>query len=319
MDSELLLFSGNANPELSQAIADYLNIPLDDAFVGKFSDGEVQVQINTSVRDFDVFVVQSLSSPVNDHLMELLVMMDALRRSSARRITAVVPYFGYARQDRQPAPRTPITAKLVADMFEVGGADRVVAMDLHAGQIQGFFSSPFEHLYSSPVLISAIRELGFASEDIVIVSPDSGGVERARHYSKSLKCPLAILDKRRSAPNVAEVIHLIGDVEGKRAIIIDDMIDTAGTLTQAATALRTHGAASVYAAATHPILSGPAIERIAGSDLDRVIVTDTIPLSEEAKDVDKIEVVSVARVMGEAIRRIHGGTSVSSLFTSVNS
>lgn len=319
MDSELLLFSGNANPELSEAIADYLNIPLDDAFVGKFSDGEVQVQINTSVRDFDVFVVQSLSSPVNDHLMELLVMMDALRRSSARRITAVVPYFGYARQDRQPAPRTPITAKLVADMFEVGGADRVVAMDLHAGQIQGFFSAPFEHLYSSPVLISAIRELGFDSDDIVIVSPDSGGVERARHYSKSLKCPLAILDKRRSAPNVAEVIHLIGDVEGKRAIIIDDMIDTAGTLTQAASALRRHGAASVYAAATHPILSGPAIERIAGSDLDQVIVTDTIPLSEEARAVDKINVVSVARVMGEAIRRIHGGTSVSSLFTSVNS
>jgi ribose-phosphate pyrophosphokinase len=319
MDSELLLFSGNANPELSQAIADYLNIPLDDAFVGKFSDGEVQVQINTSVRDFDVFVVQSLSSPVNDHLMELLVMMDALRRSSARRITAVVPYFGYARQDRQPAPRTPITAKLVADMFEVGGADRVVAMDLHAGQIQGFFTSPFEHLYSSPVLISAIRELGFDSDDIVIVSPDSGGVERARHYSKSLKCPLAILDKRRSAPNVAEVIHLIGDVEGKRAIIIDDMIDTAGTLTKAAAALESHGAEAVWAAATHPIFSGPAIDRIADSALEGVIVTDTIPLSERAKDVDKIQVVSVARVMGEAIRRIHGGTSVSSLFTSVNS
>ena len=319
MDSELLLFSGNSNPELSHEIADYLNIPVDDADVGKFSDGEVRVQINTSVRDFDVYVVQSLSAPVNDHLMELMVMMDALRRSSARRITAVIPYFGYARQDRQPAPRTPITAKLVADMLEIGGADRVVAMDLHAGQIQGFFTLPFEHLYSSPILISAVRELGIPSDDMVIVSPDSGGVEVARHYSKSLNCPLAILDKRRSAPNVAEVIHLIGDVEGKRAFIIDDMIDTAGTLTEAASALMQHGAESVYAAATHPILSGPAVDRIADSELEGVIVTDTIPLSEEAAALDKIEVVSVARIVGEAIRRIHGGTSVSSLFTSVNS
>ena len=319
MDSELLLFSGNSNPELSHEIADYLNIPVDDADVGKFSDGEVRVQINTSVRDFDVYVVQSLSAPVNDHLMELMVMMDALRRSSARRITAVIPYFGYARQDRQPAPRTPITAKLVADMLEIGGADRVVAMDLHAGQIQGFFTLPFEHLYSSPILISAVRELGIPSDDMVIVSPDSGGVEVARHYSKSLNCPLAILDKRRSAPDVAEVIHLIGDVEGKHAFIIDDMIDTAGTLTEAASALMQHGAESVYAAATHPILSGPAVDRIADSELEGVIVTDTIPLSEEAAALDKIEVVSVARIVGEAIRRIHGGTSVSSLFTSVNS
>ena len=319
MDSDLILFAGNSNPELAEAMASYLNIPVDDATVGKFSDGEIQVHINTSVRDFDVYVVQSLSWPVNDNLMELLVMMDALRRGSARRITAVIPYFGYARQDRQPAPRTPITAKLVADMLEVGGADRVVAMDLHAGQIQGFFTQPFEHLYSSPVLIPAIRNLGYDAEETVIVSPDSGGVERARHYSKSLKCPLAILDKRRSAPNVAEVIHLIGDVEGKHAVIVDDIIDTAGTLTKAAAALVEHGAASVHAAATHPILSGPAVDRIAASELEGIIVTDTIPLGEEAAELEKIDVVSVARVFGEAIRRIHGGTSVSSLFTSINS
>ncbi len=319
MDSELILFAGNSNPEMAEAIASYLNIPVDDAMVGQFSDGEIQVQINTSVRDFDVYIVQSLSRPVNDNLMELLVMMDALRRASARRITAVIPYFGYARQDRQPAPRTPITAKLVANMLELGGADRVVAMDLHAGQIQGFFTQPFEHLYSSPVLINAIRDLDYDRDEMVIVSPDSGGVERARHYSKSLKCPLAILDKRRSKPNVAEVIHLIGDVEGKHAVIVDDMIDTAGTLTQAAAALVEHGAASVYAVATHPILSGPAVERIANSQLEGVIVTDTIPLSEAAQAVDRIEAVSTARIFGEAIRRIHGGTSVSSLFTSINS
>ncbi|QDG50091.1 ribose-phosphate pyrophosphokinase [Persicimonas caeni] len=319
MDSELLLFAGNSNPELAEAIASYLNIPVDDALVGKFSDGEIQVQINTSVRDFDVYLVQSLSWPVNDNLMEMLVMMDALRRASARRITAVIPYFGYARQDRQPAPRTPITAKLVANMLELGGADRVVAMDLHAGQIQGFFTRPFEHLYSSPVLLQAIRQLGYGPEEMVIVSPDAGGVERARHYSKTLKCPLAILDKRRSAPNVAEVMHLIGDVEGKHAVIVDDMIDTAGTLTKAAAAIIEHGAASVYAAATHPILSGPAVERIANSQLEGVIVTDTIPLGEQAAALDKIGVVSVAKVFGEAIRRIHGGTSVSSLFTSINS
>lgn len=319
MDSDLLLFAGNSNPELAKSIASYLNIPVDDAHVGKFSDGEIHVQINTSVRDFDVYLVQSLSWPVNDNLMEMLVMMDALRRASARRITAVIPYFGYARQDRQPAPRTPITAKLVANMLELGGADRVVAMDLHAGQIQGFFTQPFEHLYSSPVLLQAVQQLGYGPEEMVIVSPDAGGVERARHYSKTLKCPLAILDKRRSAPNVADVIHLIGDVEGKHAVIVDDMIDTAGTLTKAAAAIIEHGAASVYAAATHPILSGPAVERIDNSQLEGVIVTDTIPLGEQAAALDKIEVVSVAKVFGEAIRRIHGGTSVSSLFTSINS
>ncbi len=319
MDSDLLLFAGNSNPALAEAIASYLNIPVDDATVGKFSDGEIHVQINTSVRDFDVFLVQSLSWPVNDNLMEMLVMMDALRRASARRITAVIPYFGYARQDRQPAPRTPITAKLVANMLELGGADRVVAMDLHAGQIQGFFSRPFEHLYSSPVLLKEIQAIGYGADEMVIVSPDAGGVERARHYSKTLKCPLAILDKRRSAPNVAEVIHLIGDVQGKHAVIVDDMIDTAGTLTKAAAAIVEHGAASVYAAATHPILSGPAVERIANSQLEGVIVTDTIPLGEEAAALDKIAVASVAKVFGEAIRRIHGGTSVSSLFTSINS
>lgn len=318
MNSELILFAGNSNPELSAAIADYLNTKIDDATVGTFSDGEIHVQINTSVRDFDVYLIQSLSSPVNDNLMEMLVMMDALRRASAGRITAVIPYFGYARQDRQPRPRTPITARLVANMIELGGADRVVAMDLHATQIQGFFSRPFEHLYSSPVLIQAIKALGYGADELVIVSPDAGGVERARHYSKMLRCPLAILDKRRSAPNIAEVIHLIGDVEGRHAIIVDDMIDTAGTLTQAAQAVIAHGAATVHAAAAHAILSGPAVSRIQESVLEGVIVSDTIPLQPAAQALDKIQVVSVARLVGEAIRRIHGGTSVSSLFTSIN-
>lgn len=318
MSSELILFAGNSNPGLSESVASYLNTRIDDAHVGTFSDGEIHVQINTSVRDFDVYLIQSLSSPVNDNLMEMLVMMDALRRASARRITAVIPYFGYARQDRQPCPRTPITARLVANMVEMGGADRVVAMDLHATQIQGFFSRPFEHLYSSPVLIRAIQGLGYSPEEMVIVSPDAGGVERARHYSKVLKCPLAILDKRRSAPNVAEVMHLIGDVSGKRAIIVDDMIDTAGTLTKAAAAVIAHGASSVFAVATHAVFSGPAVERITHSALQGVIVTDTIPLGAPARACEKIRVESVARIIGEAIRRIHGGTSVSSLFTSMN-
>lgn len=314
MDGKMKLFSGNANPELAQSVASYMNVALGDAFVSRFSDGEVQVEIHTSVRDSDVYVLQSLSSPVNDHLMELLAMTDAIRRSSAKNVTAVIPYFGYARQDRQPKPRTPITAKLVADVLEVSGISRVVAVDLHASQIQGFFTKPFEHLYASPVFISAIRDLGFDPEEMVLVSPDAGGVDRVRHYSKVLGSPIAILDKRRCAPNVSEMMNVIGDVEGKRAIIVDDMVDTAGTLTRAATALIERGAKSAYAVATHPILSGPAIDRIATSALDGLLVTDTIPLSDAAAECDKIGVVSVGQLLGEAIDRIHGGDSVSSIF-----
>lgn len=314
MAQDMILFSGNSNPELARNVASYLNVALGDAFVSRFSDGEVQVEIHTSVRDSDVFVLQSLSDPVNDNLMELLAMNDAIRRSSAESVTAVIPYFGYARQDRQPKPRTPITAKLVADCLEVSGVDRVVAIDLHASQIQGFFTKPFEHLYASPVFLSAIREARFDTEETVLVAPDAGGVDRVRYYSKVLDCPIAILDKRRSAPNVSEMMNVIGEVEGKHAIIVDDMVDTAGTLTRAAGALREQGAASAYAVATHPILSGPAVDRVEDSELEGLLVTDTIPLDEEAQDCSKIDVVSVGQIIGEAINRIHGGDSVSSIF-----
>ncbi|MFB6351779.1 MAG: ribose-phosphate pyrophosphokinase [Bradymonadaceae bacterium] len=314
MDGNIKLFTGNANLDLARSVANYMNVPLGDALVDRFSDGEVQVEIHTSVRDNDVFVLQSLSEPVNDHLMELLAMTDAIRRSSAESVTAVIPYFGYARQDRQPKPRTPITAKLVADVLEVSGISRVVAVDLHASQIQGFFTQPFEHLYASPVFISAIRDRGFDSEEMVLVSPDAGGVDRVRYYSKVLGCPIAIMDKRRSAPNASQMMNVIGDVESKRAIIVDDMVDTAGTLTQAAAALMERGAESAYAVATHPILSGPAIERIETSPLDTVLVTDTIPLTPAARECNTIDVVSVGPLLGEAIGRIHGGDSVSSIF-----
>ncbi len=314
MEDNLLLFTGNSHPELAKRVASSLNVPLGDAFVGRFSDGEVQVEVHTSVRDSDVFVLQSLSEPVNDHLMELLAMTDAIRRSSAKDVTAVIPYFGYARQDRQPKPRTPITAKLVADMLEVSGISRVVAIDLHASQIQGFFTKPFEHLYASPVFISAVRNLGIPADEMVLVSPDAGGVDRVRYYSKVLGAPIAILDKRRCAPNASEMMNVIGEVEGKHAVILDDMVDTAGTLTQAASAIRERGAKSAYAAATHPILSGPALDRIEASPLESLLVTDTVPLDDRAKACDKIEVVSVGQLLGEAIDRIHGGDSVSSIF-----
>lgn len=314
MDDNLLLFTGNAHPELAQRVASELNAPIGDAFVGRFSDGEVQVEVHTSVRDCDVFVLQSLSAPVNDHLMELLAMTDAIRRSSAKSVTAVIPYFGYARQDRQPKPRTPITSRLVADMLEASGISRVVAVDLHASQIQGFFTNPFEHLYASPVFISAIEGLGIPADDMVIVSPDAGGVDRARYYSKVLGAPIAILDKRRCAPNDAEMMNVIGDVDGKHAVIVDDMVDTAGTLTQAASAIRERGVESAYAVATHPVLSGPAIDRIESSSLDSLLVTDTVPLGDRARECDRIDVVSVGQLLGEAIGRIHGGDSVSSIF-----
>ncbi len=317
MDHEIIVFSGNSNPAFARRISDYLDRDLGEAKVGRFSDGEIQVEIQTSVREADVFVVQSLSNPVNDHLMELLAINDAVRRSSANSLTAVVPYLGYARQDRQPKPRTPITAKLVADMLEVSGVDRVVGCDLHANQITGFFKKPFEHLYARPVFLPTIRRLRDEAEaGITLVSPDAGGVDRTRMYSQPLDAPLAIMDKRRSAPNVSEVMNLIGEVSGRRAVIIDDIVDTAGTLCQSARTLEAQGAAAVYAVATHPVLSGPAVERIEESVLDRLFVSDTIPLGEAASKCDKIKVISVGKLFGEAIKRIHGGISVSSIFDS---
>jgi len=306
------LFSGNSNPALAQSVAAYLGLPLGRARVERFSDGEIQVEIQENVRGLDCFVLQSTSAPANRHLMELLIMVDALRRSSAKRVTAVIPYYGYARQDRKVAPRVPITAKLVADLIAVAGTDRVLCIDLHAGQIQGFFNIPVDNLYATPVLLPACRE-HFGS-NVTIISPDAGGVERARAYAKRLDAPLAIIDKRREQANVAQIMHIIGDVEGQNCVIVDDMVDTAGTLTEAARALREHGAGTVGAAITHPVLSGPAIERIEKSELETLVVTDTIPLHDGARACGRVRVVSIANLLGEAIRRITNEESVSSLF-----
>ena len=313
MFKKVCLFSGNANPELARDIAAYLETPLGKIKVQRFSDGETFVEINENVRGVDAFVIQPTCSPVNDHVMELLIIADTLRRASAATVTAVIPYYGYARQDRKVAPRTPISAKLVADLIESSGVDRVVSIDLHAGQIQGFFNIPFDHLYGMPVMLEDYLKKNFDSS-AVVVSPDAGGVERARAYSKRLNSSLAIIDKRRERANVSEVMHLIGDVKGKQCIIVDDMIDTAGTLAGAAKALMEHGATKVVACATHGVLSGPAIQRIMESPLDEVIVSDTIPLSPLAKTCPKIKQVSMARLLGEAIKRIHSSDSVSSLF-----
>ena len=314
MYDKIRVFSGNSNPNLAQKICDVLGVPLGNARVKTFSDGEVMVEICENVRGRDVYVVQSTCAPTNNNLMELLVMTDALKRASAATITAVIPYYGYARQDRKAAPRTPISAKLVADLVTTAGVDRVVTIDLHAAQIQGFFNIPVDNLYAAPVILNHLKER-FAGQDIVMVTPDAGGTERARGFAKRLECPMALIDKRRTGPNVAEVMHLIGDVKGKIAIILDDMIDTAGTLTQAAGALKQNGAAMIYAAATHGVLSGPAIDRINGSVIEEVLLTDTIPLGERADRTSKIKVLSVAPLLAEAIRRIHEDESVSSLFT----
>ncbi len=312
MFKSICIFGGNANPQLAEAIASYLEIPLGRARCTRFSDGEVFSEIKENVRGVDVYVVQPTCAPVNDNLMELLVMTDALKRASAGSVTLVIPYYGYARQDRKVAPRTPITAKLVADLIGAAGCDRVVAMDLHAGQIQGFFNIPFDHLYAMPVFLDYLSPR-FA-ELPVLVSPDAGGVERTRAYAKRLSADLAIIDKRRERANISEVMHIIGEVEGRDCVILDDMIDTAGTMTNAARALMKAGARSVIAAATHPVLSGPAVERIVDSPIQEVIVTDTIPLGEEAKKSGRFTVLSVARILGEAIKRIHNSDSVSSLF-----
>ena len=307
------IVAGNSNRPLAEAIAAYLKTPLTKANVRRFADMEIFVEILENVRGEDVFVVQSTSFPTNDHLMELLIMTDALRRASASSITAIVPYYGYARQDRKVAPRAPITAKLVANMMSTAGITRVLAMDLHAGQLQGFFDIPTDNLHAMPVLIDRIRQAGHP-DDIVIVSPDAGGVERARAYSKRLGCTLAIVDKRRTKANVSEVMHLIGEVKGKTAILLDDMVDTAGTLTHAANALVKEGASRVLAYATHAVLSGPAVQRLKDSPIEELVVTDTIPLTPAARECSKIVQVSCAQTFAEAIRRIRHGESLSSLF-----
>lgn len=312
MPEGIKLFTGNANRPLAEEIANYLGIPVGDATVSLFSDGEIMVQINENVRGADVFLVQSTCSPVNKNLMELLLMLDAFKRASVGRITAVVPYYGYARQDRKVLPRVPISAKLVADLITVAGTSRLLTVDLHAGQIQGFFNIPVDHLYAAPVLADYVRKK--YSDNIVIVSPDAGGVERARAFAKRLNASLAIIDKRREKANVAQVMNVIGDVEGKAAILLDDMIDTAGTITEAVSAIREKGARRVIAACTHAVLSGPALERINASELEEVIVTNTIPMDSKQQECKKLTVLSVASLLGEAIKRIHEETSVSSLF-----
>jgi ribose-phosphate pyrophosphokinase len=311
MPYDLKIFSGNANRPLAEEIAQHLHVKLGDADVSRFSDGDVYVQINENVRGQDVFVVQPTCPPVNDNLMELLVMIDAFKRASARRITAVLPYYGYGRQDRKSQSRVPISAKLVADLITTAGASRVLAIDLHAGQIQGFFNIPVDHLFAAPVLIDYLAKKDL--EDPVLVSPDAGGVERARAIAKRLRAGLAIIDKRRDGPNVAVFMYLIGDVKGKDVVIIDDMIDTAGTLIQAVDALKREGAQRILAAAVHGVLSGPALARIAGSDLEEVIICNSIPLVGD-KRLPKIQVLSVAPLLAEAIRRIHDEESVSTLF-----
>jgi ribose-phosphate pyrophosphokinase len=309
---KLKIFSGNSNIPLAREICGHLAVPLGSAKVKNFSDGEIMVEIGENVRGRDVYIIQSTCAPTNNNLMELLVMTDALKRASAARITAVIPYFGYARQDRKVAPRTPITSKLVADLIATAGIHRVLTIDLHAGQIQGFFNIPVDHLYAAPVMLDEIRAR-FA-ERVVVVSPDAGGTERARAFAKRLDAGLAIIDKRRSGPNVSEVMHIIGDVAGEICIIVDDMIDTAGTLCQAAKALKDKGAREVYACATHAVLSGPALERINESCLEEVVVTNSIPLDDKARACPKLRVLSVADLLAEAIRRINGDESVSSLF-----
>ena len=308
----LRLFAGNSNIALAERVAAHLGIPLGKAEVGTFSDGECCVEIQENVRGMDCFVLQSTSAPANTHLMELLIMVDALRRSSARRITAVIPYYGYGRQDRKVQARAPITAKLVADLITAAGTDRVLCLELHAGQIQGFFNLPVDNLFATPVLLAAIRER--IGTEVTVISPDAGGVERARAYAKRLDTSLAIIDKRREKVNVSQVMNIIGDVEGRVCVMVDDMADTAGTLTEASRALVEAGARGVFALATHPVLSGPAIKRIDESPIEEMIVTDSIALRADARECNKLKVVSVSELLAEAIRRINNEESVSSLF-----
>jgi ribose-phosphate pyrophosphokinase len=314
MITSLSVFTGNANRPLATAMCQAIEVKPGESLVSTFSDGEIFIEICENVRGVNCFVVQPTCSPVNQNLMELLIMIDALKRASAGSIVAIIPYFGYARQDRKVKPRTPISAKLVADLITAAGADRVVSVDLHAGQIQGFFNIPVDHLYAMPVFIDYLRSRGLYGSEVVIVSPDAGGVERARGFAKRLESTMAIIDKRRPAPNISEVMNVIGDVRDKHAVIIDDLIDTAGTVTAAAKVVLDQGAKSVVTCASHGVLSGPAIERITNSVISEVIITDTIPLSAAAKACGKITVLSVARLLGEAIKRIHHGDSISNLF-----
>jgi ribose-phosphate pyrophosphokinase len=317
MLSDTVVFTGNANPALAQEIVSHLGLELGKASVGRFSDGETTVEIQQNVRGREVFVVQSTCAPTNDNLMELMVMVDALKRASAQRITAVMPYFGYARQDRRPrSTRVPISARVVANMLEAVGVNRVLTMDLHADQIQGFFNIPVDNIYASPVLLSDLQSKNY--EDLVVVSPDVGGVVRARALAKQLGCDLAIIDKRRPKANVSEVMHVIGEIDGRNCVIMDDMIDTAGTLVKAAEVLKERGAKSVYAYCTHSVFSGPAIERIKASHLDEVVITNTIPLNDSAKNTPKIRQLSTAFLFAETIRRITDGDSVTSLFSEQN-
>ena len=308
----IAIFAGNSNPALANKICDYLDLPLGGAKVSTFSDGEIQIELEENVRTKDVFVIQSTCAPVNDNLVELLLMIDAFKRSSTRRITAVVPYFGYARQDKKVAPRVPISAKLVADMLTVAGANRIITMDLHAGQIQGFFDIPVDNIFAAPVLIDYIRN-NF-NDNLAIVSPDAGGVERARAFAKRLNADLAIIDKRRSAPNQAKAMSVVGDVKDKIVVILDDMADTAGTLTEAVDALYNAGAKEAHACCAHPVLSGPAIDRITASNLKSLVVTDTIPLRANAVACDKIVALTISELVGEAIIRSYRGDSVTTLF-----
>ncbi|MBI5096898.1 MAG: ribose-phosphate pyrophosphokinase, partial [Nitrospirae bacterium] len=308
MNHEMKVFTGNSNRGLAEEICRHLKIPLGEALVSTFSDGEVMVQINENVRGRDIFVIQSFSNPVNNHIMELLIMLDAFKRASAYRITAVIPYYGYARQDRKVQPRVPITAKLVADLITAGGADRALTIDLHVGQIQGFFNIPVDNLFATPVLLDYLRTKGL--KDLVVVSPDAGGVERARAFAKKLKASLAIIDKRREGANVSVVMNIIGDVKDRDALLLDDMIDTAGTITQGAEAIKKAGGRRVFAAATHAVLSGSAFDRLNASVIDEVIVTNTIPLDGEDRSCKKITTLSVAPLLGEAIRNTHNETSV---------
>lgn len=310
---EIKVFTGNSNPALADAVCDYLGVPRGDADVRRFSDGEILVEIDENVRGGDVFVIQSTCTPVNDNLMELLLMLDAFRRASAKRITAVIPYYGYARQDRKVAPRVPISAKLVADLITTAGALRVLTVDLHAGQIQGFFNVPVDNVFATPVVLKYVRER-LGDEPVTIISPDAGGVERARAFAKHVNATLAIIDKRRARPNEVAEMHIVGDVRGRTAVLIDDMVDTAGTMVAAARALKENGAREVLACCTHPVLSGTAVNRIDGSELSELIVTDTVPLRSDASGSEKIRVLSVAQLLGEAVRRIHYEESISSLF-----
>jgi len=313
MPEWIKLFTGNAHKELADEVAAYLNLPVGNAVVKHFSDGEIDVHINENVRGHDVFIIQPTSTPVNDNIMELLLMVDALKRASSKRITAVIPYYGYARQDRKVQPRVPISAKLIADLITAAGTNRILTMDLHAAQIQGFFNIPVDNLYASPVLLDYVQQK-YSNEKLVIVSPDAGGVERARSFARRLQCSIAIIDKRREAANVSQSMNVIGDVHNSDTIILDDMIDTGGTIVQAATALKDKGAKKVVAACTHAVLSGSSIDKINASTLEELIVTNTIPFDSKKENCKKLTVLSIAPLLGEAIKRIHEESSISSLF-----